>query len=211
MAPAKNGGMPRLATRPFSGALFMPKQVFVNLPIRDLAKAKAFYEAIGAVNNPQFSDDTSACMVISDTIYVMLLTHPKWAHFTKKPISDAHAASEVMLALSADDCQAVDTMVSAAGANGGKADVNATQDLGFMYGRSFEDRDGHIRETFFMDMSQMPQGRGQPDEPVRRRRVHSPGPKLASSVPIRRSRAPAGRACPPPCATGRRPSAGRPS
>ncbi len=136
----------------------MPKQIFVNLPIRDLAKSKAFYEAIGAVNNPQFSDDTSACMVISDTIYVMLLTHLKWAHFTKKPISDAHAASEVMLALSADNRQDVDAMVTAAGATGGKADVNAIQDLGFMYGRSFEDPDGHIWETFFMDMSQMPQG-----------------------------------------------------
>jgi len=136
----------------------MPKQLFVNLPVRDLPTSRSFYEAIGAVNNPQFSDDTAACMVLSDTIYVMLLTHPKWASFTNKPISDAHAASEVMLALSADDRQAVDAMVAAAGASGGKADVNATQDLGFMYGRSFEDPDGHIWETFFMDMSQMPQG-----------------------------------------------------
>ncbi len=136
----------------------MPKQIFVNLPIRDLARSKAFYEAIGAVANPQFSDDTSACMVLSDTIYVMLLTHPKWATFTRKPISDAHAASEVMLALSADDRQAVDAMVAAAAATGGKPDVNAIQDLGFMYGRSFEDPDGHVWETFFMDMSQMPQG-----------------------------------------------------
>ena len=136
----------------------MAKQIFVNLPVRDLTKAKAFYEAIGAVNNPQFSDETSACMVWSDTIFVMLLTHAKWATFTKKPISDAHLASEVMLALSADDRQAVDAVVSAAGAQGGKADVNPTQDLGFMYGRSFEDPDGHIWETFHMDMSQMPQG-----------------------------------------------------
>ena len=136
----------------------MAKQIFVNLPVRDLTKAKAFYEAIGAVNNPQFSDETSACMVWSDTVFVMLLTHAKWATFTKKPISDAHLASEVMLALSADDRQAVDAMVNAAGAQGGKADVNPTQDLGFMYGRSFEDPDGHIWETFHMDMSQMPQG-----------------------------------------------------
>ncbi len=136
----------------------MAKQIFINLPIRDLARSKAFYEAIGAVNNPQFSDDAGACMVLSDTIFVMLLTHPKWASFTKKPISDAHRASEVMLALSADDRQAVDTMVDKAGAHGGKADVNPAQDHGFMYGRSFEDLDGHIWETFFMDMSQMPQG-----------------------------------------------------
>jgi predicted lactoylglutathione lyase len=136
----------------------MAKQIFINLPVRDLAKSKAFYEAVGAVNNPQFSDDTAACMVLSDSIFVMLLTHPKWASFTKKPISDAHRASEVMLALNADDRAAVDALVAAAGAHGGKADVNPVQDLGFMYGRSFEDLDGHIWETFFMDMSRMPQG-----------------------------------------------------
>lgn len=136
----------------------MAKQIFINLPVRDLAKSKAFYEAVGAVNNPQFSDDTAACMVLSDSIFVMLLTHPKWASFTKKPISDAHQASEVMLALNADDRAAVDALVVAAGAHGGKADVNPVQDLGFMYGRSFEDLDGHIWETFYMDMSRMPQG-----------------------------------------------------
>lgn len=136
----------------------MAKQIFVNLPIRDLAKSKAFYAAIGAVENPQFSDDSSACMVLSDTIFVMLLTHEKWAFFTRKPISDARQASEVMLALSADDRNAVDTLASTAGAQGGKADVNPPQDHGFMYGRSFEDPDGHIWETFWMDMSQMPQG-----------------------------------------------------
>jgi predicted lactoylglutathione lyase len=135
----------------------MAKQIFINLPVRDLAKAKAFYEAIGAVNNPQFSDEASACMVLSDTIFVMLLTHPKWAFFTKKPISDARQASEVMLALNADDRAAVDAMVATAGAQGGKADVNPPQDHGFMYGRSFEDPDGHIWETFWMDVSQMPQ------------------------------------------------------
>lgn len=102
----------------------MPKQIFVNLPVADLPKAKSFYEAIGAVNNPQFSDDTAACMVVSDSIYVMLLTHPKWATFTRKPMVDAHAASEVMLCLSADDRAAVDDMVAAASAHGGKADVN---------------------------------------------------------------------------------------
>ena len=136
----------------------MPKQIFINLPVRDLPKAKAFYEAIGAVNNPQFTDETAACMVISDTIFVMLLTHAKWASFTTKAIVDARQASEVMLALSADDRQAVDTMVTAAGAQGGKADVNPPQDHGFMYGRSFEDVDGHIWETMFMDLSRMPQG-----------------------------------------------------
>ena len=136
----------------------MPKQLFVNLPVSDLAKAKSFYEAIGAVNNPQFSDDASACMVLSDTIFVMLLTHEKWAQFTSKPIADARRASEVMLALSADARQSVDAIVAAAGTSGGQADVNPRQDLGFMYSRSFEDTDGHVWEIVFMDMAQMPQG-----------------------------------------------------
>jgi predicted lactoylglutathione lyase len=136
----------------------LTKQIFVNLPVRDLPKAKAFYEAIGAVNNPQFTDDTAACMVLSDSIFVMLLTHAKWALFTSKPIVDAREASEVMLALSADDRRGVDAIVDAARAHGGKADVNPPQDHGFMYGRSFEDLDGHIWETVYMDMSQLPQG-----------------------------------------------------
>lgn len=136
----------------------MGKQIFVNLPVNDLPKAKAFYEAIGGTINPRFSDDTAACMVLSETIFVMLLTRDKWALFTKKPIADARHASEVMLAVSAEERKAVDAIVDAAGANGGKVDVNPPQDHGFMYGRSFEDVDGHIWEAVFMDMSQMPQG-----------------------------------------------------
>lgn len=135
----------------------MAKQIFINLPVRDLPKAMALYSAIGAVNNPQFTDDTAACMVISDTISVMLLTHPKWATFTQKPIADARH-SEVMLALACDDRQAVDAMLRAVAAQGGSPDVNPPQDLGFMYNRSFEDLDGHVWEAFYMDMSQMPSG-----------------------------------------------------
>ncbi|PMS21606.1 lactoylglutathione lyase [Trinickia dabaoshanensis] len=134
----------------------MPRQIFINLPVSDVAKATAFYTAIGAGKNPQFSDETSSCMVFSDTIFVMLMTHAKWAHFTSKPIVDSRRESEVMLALSADDRESVDRMTDTAGANGGKADVNAKQDLGFMYGRSFEDPDGHIWEVMFVDMSQVP-------------------------------------------------------
>ncbi len=137
----------------------MSKQIFINLPVRDLKKATAFYTAIGATMNPQFSDDTASCMVLSDTIFVMLLTHAKWAMFTKKPIVDARRESEVMLALSAEDRKAVDRITDTAGANGGKADVNPTQDHGFMYGRSFEDVDGHVWECMFVDMSQLPKGR----------------------------------------------------
>jgi uncharacterized protein len=136
----------------------MPKQIFVNLPVRDLKQATAFYTAIGATRNPQFSDDTASCMVLSETIFVMLLTHAKWATFTNKPIVDAHRESEVMLALSAEDRSAVDNITAAAAANGGKADINPKQDHGFMYGRSFTDVDGHIWETMFVDMSQFPKG-----------------------------------------------------
>jgi uncharacterized protein len=134
------------------------KQLFVNLPVRDLKKATAFYKAIGADQNPQFSDATASCMVLSESIFVMLLTHEKWATFTKKPIVDARRESEVMLALSAESKQAVDKITDAAGANGGKADVNPRQDLGFMYGRSFEDVDGHVWESMYVDMSKIPKG-----------------------------------------------------
>jgi predicted lactoylglutathione lyase len=135
----------------------MTKQIFINLPVRDLPKSKAFYEAIGAVNNPQFTDDTAACMVWSDTIYVMLLTHAKWATFTDKPIAAARS-SEVSLALGVDSCDVVDTMLAAAGKFGGKVDVNPPQDLPFMFSRAFEDLDGHVWEPLFFDMSKMPQG-----------------------------------------------------
>lgn len=134
----------------------MSKQIFINLPVRDLKKATEFYTAIGAAKNPQFSDDTASCMVLSESIFVMLLTHAKWATFTSKPIVDARRESEVMLALSAENRELVDQITAAAGANGGKADVNPKQDHGFMYGRSFEDVDGHIWECVFVDMSQIP-------------------------------------------------------
>jgi uncharacterized protein len=134
----------------------MPKQIFINLPVRDLKKATAFYTALGAAKDPQFSDDTASCMVYSDTIFVILLTHEKWKTFTQKPIVDARRESEVMLALSAESRKAVDQITDAAGANGGKADVNPKQDYGFMYGRSFQDLDGHVWEPIYMDMSQVP-------------------------------------------------------
>lgn len=134
----------------------MSRQIFVNLPVRDLAKATAFYTAIGAQKNPQFSDDTAACMVISDSIYVMLLTYPKWSSFTPKPIADARRENEVMLALSCDSREAVDQITETAGASGGIADISPKDEYDFMYGRSFEDPDGHVWGPFFMDMSKVP-------------------------------------------------------
>jgi uncharacterized protein len=130
--------------------------IFVNLPVADLAKSEAFYAAIGATKNPQFSDANSACMVISETIFAMLLTHEKWKVFTQKPIVDSRHESEVMLALSADNRAEVDAITQAAAATGGRADVNPKQDHGFMYGRSFDDPDGHVWEVVYVDMSQMP-------------------------------------------------------
>ena len=135
----------------------MPRMIFVNLPVADLPRAKAFYEAIGFTNNPQFTDDTAACMVLSDTINVMLLTHDKWRTFTSRPIPPA-TSSEVMLAVSCDSREAVDAMNKAAAANGGTADINPAQDLGFMYNRNLADPDGHVWEAMWMDMSAMPQG-----------------------------------------------------
>lgn len=130
----------------------MSKMIFVNLPVTDLAASTNFYEAIGAEKNPQFSDETASCMVLSEAIHVMLLTHPKYEGFTDKPISDAHAASAVLLALMTDARGEVDAMVERAVAAGGKADPGPVQDHGFMYGRSFEDPDGHHWEIGWMDM-----------------------------------------------------------
>ena len=129
----------------------MPKQIFVNLPVADLAAAKAFYEAIGARNNPQFTDETAACMVFSDTIHVMLLTHDKFRQFTPKRVADAHATSEVLIAISADSREAVDEITDKALAAGGR-EAREKQDYGFMYSRSFEDPDGHIWEPMWMDL-----------------------------------------------------------
>jgi predicted lactoylglutathione lyase len=131
--------------------------IFVNLPVSDLPASMAFYAALGFENNPQFSDQTAACMVWSEAIHVMLLTHDKWRTFTSRPIPPS-TASEVSLALSLDSREAVDAMNAAAAANGGTADVNPVQDLGFMYGRDLTDPDGHIWGPFWMDPAAMPAG-----------------------------------------------------
>ena len=128
----------------------MPKMIFVNLPVADLERSVRFYEAIGGTKNPKFSNEQAAAVVFSDSIYVMLLTHDFYRTFTSKKIADA-SSSEVLLALSCDDKAAVDAMVDAAVAAGGKADPGPKQDYGFMYGRSFEDPDGHHWEPHWMD------------------------------------------------------------
>ncbi|MEZ0172545.1 VOC family protein [Microvirga sp. TS319] len=130
----------------------MSKLIFVNLPVADLDRADAFYQAIGAVKNPQFSDHTASCMVLSETIHAMLLTHDKFRQFTPKKIADARETTEVLICLSADSREEVDETVAKAAAAGGRADAGPKQDYGFMYGRSFEDPDGHIWEVMWMDV-----------------------------------------------------------
>jgi predicted lactoylglutathione lyase len=133
----------------------MSKMIFVNLPVTDLKASIAFYKALGFGQNLHFSDDTAACMVWSEAINVMLLTHAKWRTFTSRPIPPT-TSSEVMLALSCDDRDAVNAMNETAAAHGGQADVNPVQDLGFMYNRNLADPDGHVWEAFWMDAAAMP-------------------------------------------------------
>ena len=135
----------------------MPKMIFVNLPVADLDRAKAFYSAIGAVNEPKFTDDTAACMVFSDTINVMLLTHAKFRQFTPKAIPDARTTCQVLLCLSSDSRAEVDALAARATKAGGNAEAPA-QDYGFMYSRSIEDLDGHVWEIMWMDAAAAEQG-----------------------------------------------------
>lgn len=130
----------------------MTRMIFVNLPVTDLGRARTFYEALGFTNNAQFSDDNSACMVLSETINVMLLTHSKWRGFTSRPIPPA-TSSEVMLAISCESREAVDRMNDAAAKHGGEADINPKQDLGLLYNRNLADPDGHVWEAIWMDMA----------------------------------------------------------
>lgn len=136
----------------------MPRMIFINLPVADLDRSVAFYEAVGAVKNPMFSDETAACMVISDTIHVMLLTHDKWRMFTDRTIPDAHESAQVLLCLSQDSREDVDDAVRMAVSAGGQADPTPTQDYGFMFGRSYADPDGHIWEVMWMDPAAAEQG-----------------------------------------------------
>jgi len=137
----------------------MSKMIFVNLPVTDLNRSIAFYEAVGARKEPKFSNDAAAMMVLSDTISVMLLTHDFYTTFTSKPIADAHQSSQVLLALSADSIADVDATIDRAAAAGGAADPGPKQEMGgLMYGRSFEDPDGHHWEIMWMDAKAAEQG-----------------------------------------------------
>ena len=128
------------------------KMIFVNLPVKDLNKSIEFFTKLGYTFNAQFTDETATCMIISENIFAMLLTEAKFKSFTPKPVCDATKSTEVLLALSCENRQQVDDMVSKAVAAGGST-YNKPQDHGFMYAHGFQDLDGHIWELIFMEPS----------------------------------------------------------
>ena len=133
----------------------MPRQIFVNLPVRDLQQSQTFFRGLGLEFNPQFTNDKGACLMIAENIYAMLLVEPFFQTFTKLPISDARKATEVLIALSCDTRAEVEALVAKAVAAGATT-PNAPQDHGFMFQHGFADLDGHQWEVFWMDMSQAP-------------------------------------------------------
>jgi len=131
------------------------KQVFINLAVKDLDKSMNFYTQMGFTNNPRFSDDTAKCMVWSESIFVMILTHEKFKTFTVKPIADTKKNIAGLYSLSVESLDAVNKIVNSALAAGG-TEPNEMRDYGFMQQRSIEDPDGHTWEVFYMDISKFP-------------------------------------------------------
>ena len=128
----------------------MTHKIFVNLPVKDLAVSMEFFGKLGFEFNPDFANENGVCMVVSDNIFVMLLMEDFFQTFTKKEVADATKTTEVLTALSVESREAVDELLSVALEAGGQ-EAREPQDHGFMYGRSFEDPDGHIWEIFYMD------------------------------------------------------------
>jgi predicted lactoylglutathione lyase len=133
----------------------MAKQIFINLAVKDLQKSMDFYTALGFTNSPQFSDDAGKCMVWSENIYVMLLTHEKFANFATKPIADTKSKVAGLFSLSTDSAEEVNSIV-ASGLKAGGIEPNEIRDYGFMQQRTIEDFDGHTWEIFYMDISKFP-------------------------------------------------------
>lgn len=129
----------------------MPPMIFVNVPIHDLAASMAYYQALGFDHNPDFTDETAACIVISDTIFLMVLTHDKFKQFSPLPIPDPKQQTQALYALSRDSREAVDAIADA-GLKAGGREVRDVQDMGFMYSRAIADIDGHVWEYVWMDM-----------------------------------------------------------
>lgn len=133
----------------------MAKQIFINLPITDLKRSMDFYSKIGFTNNPQFTDETAACMILSDEIFVMLLTHAKFKEFIKKEIADTKKTTAVINSLSMNNNDEVNDFMTKALKAGGTEPTEA-RDYGFMQQRSIEDPDGHLWEVFYMDITKFP-------------------------------------------------------
>jgi predicted lactoylglutathione lyase len=134
----------------------MPTQIFVNLPVKDLKKSTEFFTSLGYTFNKQFTDDNAGCLVISETIFAMLLLEPFFKSFTSREICDTSTANEALIALSADSRKDVDILVDKAIKAGAK-EPKPAQDHGFMYSRSFQDLDGHVWDAFYMDPSHVQQ------------------------------------------------------
>ncbi len=133
----------------------MNKQIFINLAVSDLKKSMEFYAALGFSNNPQFSDETAKCMVWSESIFVMLLTHEKFSSFATKPIADTKTNLAGLFSLSMDNIEAVNKMMTD-GLKAGGTEPTEMKDYGFMQQRTIEDFDGHTWEIFYMDISKFP-------------------------------------------------------
>jgi uncharacterized protein len=133
----------------------MAKQIFINLAVRDLQKALNFYTALGFTNNPQFSDDSGKCMVWSENIFVMILTHEKFASFATKPIADTKSNLTALYSLSVDSIEEVNKIMTN-GLKAGGTEPNEMRDYGFMQQRTIEDFDGHTWEIFYMDITKFP-------------------------------------------------------
>ena len=134
----------------------MPRNLYVNLPVKDLERTVDFFTALGFAFNPMFTDENATCMIVNDGTSVMLLVESYFATFTKKPLADAHAVTETLLALSLDSRAEVDDFIAKALAKGA-VEYAEPKDLGFMYQRGIADLDGHQWEVFFMDESQFPE------------------------------------------------------
>lgn len=133
----------------------MNKQIFINLAVKDLQQSMDFYTAVGFTNNPQFSDDTAKCMVWSESIFVMLLTHEKFSSFTAKPIADTKNNVAGLFSLSVNSVEEMNEIMES-GIRVGGTEPTEMRDYGFMQQRTLEDFDGHTWEIFFMDMSKIP-------------------------------------------------------
>jgi predicted lactoylglutathione lyase len=128
----------------------MPRQTFVNLAVKDVARSKAFFERIGFAFEPRFSTENAACMIVDASTFVMFLAEPFFRTFTKKEVCDAKSSTEVLMSLSCDSRSEVDRLVDAAVHAGAESEREA-EERGFMYARAFEDPDGHVWELMFMD------------------------------------------------------------